>query len=119
MADRRILIVAFDGLRPDMATPELTPNLCQFMAEGTKFRNGRTVYPSSTRTNAVALATRATPCRNGIVQNKYFDPNIFRDRMFRPDADTVVRAVERSGLVQHLKYTRVGSTTYLDAGWVE
>ena len=36
-----------------------------------------------------------------------------------PDADTVVRAVERGRLVQHLKYTRVGSTTYLDAGWVE
>ena len=36
-----------------------------------------------------------------------------------PDADIVVRSVERNGAIQHLKYTRVGSTTYLDAGWVE
>ena len=34
-------------------------------------------------------------------------------------ADTVVHSVERDRVVQHLKYTRVGSTTYLDAGWVE
>jgi len=79
------LIVVFDGLRPDMTTPALAPNLCRFMAEGTNFTNARAVYPSSTRTNAATLATGATPRRNGIVQNKYFDPNVFRDRIFQPN----------------------------------
>ena len=78
------LIVVFDGLRPDMVTPELAPNLCRFMAEGVNFENARAVFPTSTRTNAAALATGSTPRRNGIVQNKYFDPNIFHDRIFRP-----------------------------------
>ncbi len=78
------LIVVFDGLRPDMATPELAPNLNRFMVEGVNFANARAVFPISTRTNAAALATGATPRRNGIVQNKYFDPNIFHDRIFRP-----------------------------------
>jgi arylsulfatase A-like enzyme len=78
------LIVVFDALRPDMVTPELAPNLCRFMAEGTNFPNARSVFPSSTRTNAAALATGSTPRRNGIVHNKYFDPNIFDDRIFRP-----------------------------------
>ncbi len=86
------LIVVFDGLRPDMATPESTPNLCRFMAEGISFPNARAVFPSSTRTNAVALATGSTPRQNGIVQNKYFDPNIFRDRMFRPDQASDIEA---------------------------
>jgi len=36
-----------------------------------------------------------------------------------PAAETEVHTVERNGAVQHLKFTRVGSTTYLDAGWVE
>lgn len=86
------LIVVFDGLRPDMTTPETTPNLCRFMAEGANFPNARSVYPTSTRTNAAALATGSTPCRNGIVQNKYFDPNIFRDRMFQPNKVSDIEA---------------------------
>jgi arylsulfatase A-like enzyme len=78
------LIVVFDALRPDMATPELMPNLNRFMAEGVNFKNARAVFPTSTRTNAAALATGSTPRRNGIIQNKYFDPNVFPDRIFKP-----------------------------------
>ena len=66
MRDRPLfLIVVFDGLRPDRTTPALAPHLCRFMAEGTNFTNARDVYPSSTRPNAAALATGATPRRNG------------------------------------------------------
>ncbi len=86
------LVVVFDGLRPDMATPELAPNLNRFMAEGVNFLNARSVFPTSTRTNAVALATGATPRRNGIVQNKYFDPNIFPDQIFRPNTVSDIEA---------------------------
>ena len=86
------LIVVFDALRPDMVTPELAPNLCQFMAEGVNFRNARTVFPSSTRTSAVALTTGSTPRRNGLVQNKYFDPNIFHNRIFEPNKTRHIEA---------------------------
>jgi len=86
------LIVVFDGLRLDMTTPESTPNLCRFMVEGVSFPKARAVFPSSTRTNAAALATGSTPRRNGIVQNKYFDPNIFRDRMFMPGSMADIKA---------------------------
>ena len=78
------LIVVFDGLRADMVTPETMPNLCRFQEDGTSFPNARSVYPTSTRTNAAALATGSTPRHNGIVQNKYFDPNIFHDDVFHP-----------------------------------
>lgn len=78
------LIVVFDGLRLDMTTPEAMPYLHRFNAEGASFPKARAVFPSSTRTNAAALATGSTPRRNGIVHNKYFDPNIFSDRMFLP-----------------------------------
>jgi arylsulfatase A-like enzyme len=86
------LIVVFDALRPDMVTPELAPNLCQFMTEGVNFRNARTVFPSSTRTSAVALTTGSTPRRNGIVGNKYFDPNIFHDHIFEPNKTQHIEA---------------------------
>ena len=34
MKGRRVLIVSFDALRPDMATPALMPNLCRFAEAG-------------------------------------------------------------------------------------
>jgi hypothetical protein len=36
-----------------------------------------------------------------------------------PAAEAFACSVERDGRVQHLEYTRVGSTTYLDGGWVQ
>lgn len=51
------LIVAFDGLRPDMVTAELTPNLCAFQARGTTFANHRASFPSDTRANIATLMT--------------------------------------------------------------
>ena len=86
------LIVVFDGLRLDMTAPDTTPNLCRFMAEGVNFPNARSVFPTSTRTNAAALASGATPRRNGIVQNKYFDPNVRRDCIFQPNKVSDIEA---------------------------
>ena len=86
MTDRPLfLIVVCDGLRLDMVTAKSMPNLHRFMAENTTFPHARAVFPASTRTNAAALATGATPRRNGIMHNKYYDPNVFTDRMFRPN----------------------------------
>ncbi|MCZ6626754.1 MAG: alkaline phosphatase family protein [SAR324 cluster bacterium] len=78
------LIVVFDSLRPDMVTPELAPNLFQFMADGCSFPHSRAVFPASTYPNAAALATGSTPRHNGIVSNRYFDPSVFRDGLFQP-----------------------------------
>jgi len=86
------LITVFDGLRPDMVTPGVMPHLSRFVADGASFPNARTIYPSSTRPAAVALATGSTPRRNGIIQNKYFDPNIFDDQSFRPNMVSDIEA---------------------------
>lgn len=75
------LIAVFDALRPDMVTPDLAPNLSRFMAEGSNFPLSRAVFPTATRVNATALATGAMPGTHGIVSNKFFDPNVFRDQL--------------------------------------
>lgn len=77
----RILIVVFDGLRPDLITPERMPALADFVKSGCLFANSRCVFPSSTRVNSAALGAGSYPDRTGLISNKYFDPTVFTDRI--------------------------------------
>lgn len=70
------LLVGFDGLRPDLVGPELTPNLCRLKAEGLTFANHVSVYPSETRVVFASLVTGATADRHGIIGNRYVDRSI-------------------------------------------
>ncbi len=71
---RRVLIVAFDALRPDMVTPELMPNLTAFATAGFRFSHSRATFPSETRVNQSALVTGCYPTHHGIVGNRFLDP---------------------------------------------
>lgn len=70
---RRFLIASFDGLRPDLIGPELTPNIWRLRAAGVTLANHHTVYPSETRSAFPSLVTGCTPDRHGMVGNKYVD----------------------------------------------
>ncbi|MEQ8195304.1 MAG: alkaline phosphatase family protein [Rhodospirillales bacterium] len=76
----KFMIVTFDGLRRDMVTPALAPNLVKFIGEGTDFPLSRSVFPSATRVNAAAMAAGASPVNTGVIANKFFDQRIFPDR---------------------------------------
>ncbi len=78
-AGRRILIVAFDGLRPDMVSADLTPNLTRMMATGVSFTNSRACFPTETRVNQASLITGCLPRRHGIVANRFLDLNADTD----------------------------------------
>ena len=68
------LIVTFDGLRRDRATPGLMPNLAGFMAQGSDFINARSVFPSETRVAVTSTATGCSPAAHGLVANQYLHP---------------------------------------------
>lgn len=72
----RILLVVFDALRPDMATPELMPNLHRFRQFGTTLSNARAIFPTDTRANVASLMTGVHPGRHGIMGNAWFDPRL-------------------------------------------
>ena len=72
-AAKHVLIVSFDGLRPDLVSPALTPNLMRLRRQGVTLANHRTIYPSETRAAFPSLITGATPSRHGMVGNKYVD----------------------------------------------
>ena len=93
--DRRVLIVAFDALRPDMVTPELMPNLTAFAAVGVRFSHSRAAFPTETRVNQSALVTGCTPTRHGIVGNKFLDPVAAPNGPFDTGDETALAAGDR------------------------
>jgi phosphonoacetate hydrolase len=75
----RVVVVVFDGLRPDMVTPERMPNLAAFAGECTWFREARSVFPSMTRVATSSISTGAPPALHGIVGNSFYFPEVTRD----------------------------------------
>ena len=68
-AVKRAVIVVCDGLRADMVTPELTPNLARLAGGSTVFADHRGVFPSTTRVTAACIATGCLPGRHGLEGN--------------------------------------------------
>jgi phosphonoacetate hydrolase len=75
----KVVVVVFDGLRPDMVTPEMMPHLHQFAATNTWFREARSVFPSMTRVATSSIAAGAPPAVHGIVGNSFYYPGVTHD----------------------------------------
>jgi hypothetical protein len=72
---RIVILMVWDGLRPDFVTSRDTPNLYEMAHQGVRFDHHHSMYPTLTMVNAAALATGAAPGVNGIVANSmYFAP---------------------------------------------
>lgn len=73
---KHIVVVVWDGMRPDFVTPEYAPTLAALARSGVFFKNNHSVFPSSTNVNGATLATGAYPEENGIISNQEFRPEI-------------------------------------------
>lgn len=69
-----VVVVVWDGMRPDFVAPQFCPNLYALATNGVFFRQHHPAYISSTEVNGAALATGAHPGRNGILANTEYDP---------------------------------------------
>ena len=65
-----VVLVVMDGLRPDMVTADVMPNLSALKARGTDFAQARSVFPSVTAVAAASMATGAMPARHGVFGNE-------------------------------------------------
>lgn len=72
----RVVLVVFDGLRPDHITPERMPRLHALAASGVMSWQHHSLYPTVTRVNASALATGTGPSGHGILDNSIFLPGV-------------------------------------------
>ncbi len=75
-ATQHVVMMVWDGLRPDSVSAQTTPNLFRLAQSGVTFSRHHPVYPSSTEVNGTALATGAYPARSGVIANKEFRPDI-------------------------------------------
>ena len=71
-----VVVVVWDGMRPDFITPQYTPTLYAIAREGVFFKNHHAVFVSSTEVNGTAIATGVYPDRSGIMANSDYRPEI-------------------------------------------
>ncbi|TDG27300.1 hypothetical protein E2C05_23390 [Paracraurococcus ruber] len=93
----RCIMVALDGLRPDMVSPALTPHLAALAAAGTRFAHARSVFPSETRVATPSLVTGCRPGGHGMVANTVFDASVAPDRLLRTKLVADVQAMAQGG----------------------
>lgn len=76
----KVVVVVFDGLRPDHVTVSKTPALHAMAERGVTSRQHHSLFPTVTRVNAAALATGAGPDTHGILDNTIYLPTVRVDR---------------------------------------
>jgi len=92
-SERHVVVVVWDGMRPDFVSQENTPALWKLANEGVVFRNHHAVYPSATNVNGTAIATGVYPGHSGLIANHDYRPEIDN----RKSLDVEIPAVVEKG----------------------
>ena len=73
---RHVVVVVWDGMRPDFVSEQNTPTLWKLAHEGVTFRNHHSLYPSATMVNGTAIVAGVYPGENGIIANHVYRQEI-------------------------------------------
>ena len=87
---RHVVVVVWDGMRPDFVTEQNAPTLWKLAQDGVTFRNHHAVFPSATNVNGTAIATGAYPERSGILANHVYRPELDARKSIDVEASAVV-----------------------------
>ena len=99
-----MVLVVWDGMRPDFVTPEDVPTLWKLAQEGVTFRNHHAVYLSATHVNGVAIETGMYPQHNGLIANYDYRPEIDSKKFVSTEQASVI---EKGDKISHGKYLQV------------
>src|SRR5438552_19038020 len=80
-----VVVVVWDGMRPDFVSEQSTPALRKLAYRGVTFRNHHSVFPSATLVNGTAINTGVYPDRSGALANHHYRPEIDPKRATDPD----------------------------------
>src|SRR6266852_1429564 len=99
-----VVVVVWDGMRPDFVNETNAPTLYQLAREGVFFQNHHAVYLCSTEVNGTAIATGCYPNRSGILANREYRPNI---NPLKPIDVQDLATVRKGDEVTHYHYLQV------------
>ncbi len=88
--DRHVVIVVWDGMRPDFVSAETTPILWKFAQEGVTFRNHHAVYLTATHVNGTAIETGMYPEHSGLIANYDYRPDIDKTKFISTEQTRVI-----------------------------
>lgn len=93
-----VVVMVWDGMRPDFVSQKHTPNLWKLVQEGVFFRKHHPAYPSSTEVNGTVMATGAYPERSGLMANREYRPEVDPLNAVGTELPTTIAAEGRSYL---------------------
>ncbi len=73
---RHVVVVVWDGMRPDLVSEKTTPTLWRLAQRGVTFANHHSIFPTSTEVNGTGIGTGVYPDRNGLLANREYRPSI-------------------------------------------
>ncbi len=105
----KVVVMIFDGLRPDMVTAERMPHLHAFAKDSLWYREARSVFPSMTRVATSSIATGAPPALHGIVGNAFYYPQVTTSHILDVSLPDDIALAERA-----LGHCLIGPETFAD-----
>lgn len=100
---KHVIVMVWDGMRPEFVTAENTPNLWRLAGEGVVFANHHSVFLSATEVNGTAIATGVNPERSGIIANKEYWPEIDQKHMLHMEGLHEIRVGDKVSGGRYLK----------------
>src|SRR5205814_1064591 len=73
-SDRKVVVIVWDGMRPDFIDGTNTPTLFKLAHEGVTFTRHHSTYLSATEVNGTAIATGNYPGHSGLIGNAEYRP---------------------------------------------
>ncbi len=74
--DHYVLLISFDGFRPDYVDWYNTPNLDKIKSNGVMAKNLKPVFPTKTFPNHYSMATGMYVENHGLIGNQFFDKKL-------------------------------------------
>jgi arylsulfatase A-like enzyme len=110
-----VVLIVWDGMRPDFVRPQYCPTLYGLATNGVFFRDHHPAYVSSTEVNGTALATGSHPGRSGVIANTEYRPEISILSTFATEG---LESVRRGDLLTDGNYIRTPTLAEIlqDAG---
>lgn len=106
-AGRYVVVVVWDGMRPDFVSAQTSPNLWTLAQTGVFFASHHPVYLSATEVNGTAIATGMYPAHSGVIANTDYRPRIDPENSVGIENPAVLRKGDETSGGHYLDATTV------------